>query len=247
MTQRSGIFILLTILLLLSIGLMTVIRALMPPVRDLQQIYKDSTLNVVSEKNDEVQYELCQYIGKRSGLQVKYFVENDLNKSVNGLEENRYDIIARNIPVTTESRKRFTFTTPVKKNRQMLAQRKPEKTDTIKPLRNQIDLAGKTVYLPKYSSAKLRLEHLSEEIAEPIHIVESNYSPVELLEILNRREIDFAVIDRSVTEKNEKNFPNLDFKTDISFTFLQAWAVRSTSPVLLDSLNVWINDFANDK
>ncbi|MDR0546659.1 MAG: glutamine ABC transporter substrate-binding protein, partial [Dysgonamonadaceae bacterium] len=30
---------------------------------------------------------------------------------------------------------------------------------------------------------------------------------------------------------------------DISFTQLQAWAVRKSSPVLLDSLNVWMTEY----
>ena len=56
-------------------------------------------------------------------------------------------------------------------------------------------------------------------------------------------EIDYAAVDSETSSKNTALFPELDFNTGISFTQQQAWALRKTSPILLDSLNVWITEF----
>jgi len=94
----------------------------------------------------------------------------------------------------------------------------------------------------------MRLENLAEEIAEPVHVREiGGYTSEQLIYMVDSREIDYAVIDEQIASKNAKLYPNLDFKTAISFMQLQAWAVRANSPVLLDSLNVWINDFVEGK
>ena len=107
-----------------------------------------------------------------------------------------------------------------------------------------MDLANQTIYVSKNSPAILRLKNLAEEIAEPIHIKEiEEYTSEQLIYMVEKKEIDYAVVDREISLRNMKLFPDLDFHTDISFTQLQAWGLRKTSPILLDSLNVWITEF----
>jgi membrane-bound lytic murein transglycosylase MltF len=60
-------------------------------------------------------------------------------------------------------------------------------------------------------------------------------------------EADYAVVDKEIALKNALLFPHLDVNTDISFTQLQAWAIRKEAPVLLDSLNRWIADYQSLK
>jgi membrane-bound lytic murein transglycosylase MltF len=54
-----------------------------------------------------------------------------------------------------------------------------------------------------------------------------------------RGDIDYAVCDQRIAEIAKSRFPEIDIKTDISFTQLQSWAVRKESTILLDSLNSW--------
>ena len=53
-------------------------------------------------------------------------------------------------------------------------------------------------------------------------------------------DIDFAVCDQQIAQLAQQRMNELDIQTDISFTQLQAWAVRKSSPILRDSLNVWL-------
>ena len=225
------------------------------PPRDFPEIQSSGIINVVTEYNSigyyvsgdtlaGVQYELCRYIEKRSGLQVHITPENNWENSLKRLEDNTCDIIAMNTPVTVESKEVVAFTIPIAQNKQVLVQRKPGENDSLPIIRNQMDLAHKTVLAPAGSPGILRLRNLSEEIAEPIYIQEvEDYTQEEIIRIVAYGETDYAIADKEIALKNARLFPNLDVKTEISFTQLQAWAVRKNAPVLLDSLNIWIADY----
>jgi membrane-bound lytic murein transglycosylase MltF len=223
--------------------------------RDFPEIKSSGVLNVVTEYNsidyyvsgDSIagfQYELCKYVEKRSGLKVNIRLENNLETCINNLEHNLYDIIARNIPITNESREMLAFTIPIAQSKQVLVQRKSTENDSTAYIYNQIDLANKTVYVSKNSPVVFRLENLSEEIAEPIYIEEiSAYTAEQLIYMVSDGYIDYAVVDNEIALKNLQLFPNIDTNIDISFTQFQAWAVRKNAPVLLDSLNSWLSDY----
>ncbi|GHU71313.1 glutamine ABC transporter substrate-binding protein [Bacteroidia bacterium] len=224
-------------------------------VRDWEQICSEGEIRVVTEYNSVgyyvsgdtiagAQYDLCRYLEQRSGLKVNIGLENNFETAIDKLNRNIYDVIALNIPITTQSRAELAFTIPITQNKQVLVQRKPEMGDTIPVIRNQMDLAHKIVHIPKNSPVILRLKNLSEEIAEPIIIEEvADYTQEELVYMTAYGTIDYAVVDKGIALKISRLHPNIDIETDISFTQLQAWAVRKSSPVLLDSLNVWIAEY----
>jgi membrane-bound lytic murein transglycosylase MltF len=240
-------------------GLYTYIYVQTKQNRDLPEIKKHNVLNVVMEYNsvdfhvagdsiNGLQYELCRFIAHRSGLYVRLFLENDLEVSIKKLENKTYDIIARNIPITNENKQFLAFTVPVTQNKQVLVQRKAAKVDSSLFIANQIHLAGKTIHVTKNSPTILRLTNLADEIAEPVYVREiADYSSEQLIYMVAKNEINYTVVDKEIALKNADLFPELDFSTNISFTQLQAWALRKTSPVLRDSLNVWITEFKKDK
>jgi len=226
-----------------------------PSVRDLPEIKVHNTLNVVTENSSVgysadgdsssgFQYELCLFIAKRSGIAIQLFIENNLETAIRKLENNEYDVIAQNIPITNENKQYLAFTVPITQNKQVLVQRKMNLEDTVLFISSQLELANQTVYVAQNSPAILRLNNLAEEIAEPISIKEiADCTSEQLIDRVAGKEIDYAVVDKEIALKNADMFPELDFSLDISFTQLQAWALRKTSPILLDSLNVWIAAF----
>jgi membrane-bound lytic murein transglycosylase MltF len=247
-----SLFLIFSIIL---ISLILINRKEKKVVLDFDQISEAGRLNIVTEYNSidyyisgdtvaGVQYDLCKYIEKRSGLAVEIFLENNINACIAGLENYKYDVIARNIAITNKNKKILSLTLPITQSKQVLVQRKPAPGDTTLLIRNQIDLANKELYVPQNSSAILRLRNLAEEIAEPIYIKETeHYSAEQLIYRVAHKEIDYAVADRELALKNSLSFPEIDIQTDIGFTQFQAWAVRKTAPILLDSLNAWILDF----
>ena len=181
------------------------------------------------------QYELSRAIAAVSGLEVHVHLEMSLTKSFEELRDKQCDIIARNIPITSEIREDYLFTEPIILNKQVLVQRTAEANNDIPPIRNQLDLAQKTLYIPKGSPALLRLKNLSHEIGDTIYVEEDAlYSGEQLSIMVAKGDIDYAVCDRQTARIAKENLPEIDIDTDISFT------LRKDSPVLLDSLNSWL-------
>ena len=149
--------------------------------------------------------------------------------------------VARNIPITSEIKEKYLFTEPIVLDKQVLIQRTEAANNGLKPIRNQLDLAGKTLYIPKDSPAQLRLQNLGHEIGDTIYVIEDElYSGEQLAIMVAKGDIDYAVCDQQTAALSQKQLPEIDIKTDISFTQLQSWAVRKDSPILLDSLNSWL-------
>jgi membrane-bound lytic murein transglycosylase MltF len=222
------------------------------PCRDWPEIKASGVLNVVTEYNAidyyvsgdsiaGIQYELCKQIEKRAGLKINLFLENDWETCVKKLAANTYDVIAMNIPVTSESKKHLAFTNPLTQSKLVLVQRSQTGRNDPLLIRNQLDLAYKKIFIPKNSPSLLRLRNLSEEIAEPISIEEIDGKTQEhLLYMVYYGQIDYTVVDEDIAAKYKDWFLELDMQTEIGFTHLRAWAVRKSSPVLLDSLNLWL-------
>lgn len=221
--------------------------------RDYPEIRKEGVLRMITEYNQSgyyiagdtiegFQYELSQAIAALSGLEVQTQLEMSLAESFQKLSDNQCDVIARNIPITSEMKENYLFTEPIVFNKQVLVQRTEEANNGIKPIRNQLDLAQKTLYIPKNSPALLRLLNLANEIGDTIYVKEDElYSSEQLAIMVAKGDIDYAVCDQQIARTSKENLPEIDIDTDISFTQLQSWAVRKDSPILLDSLNNWLS------
>jgi len=241
------------ILLAVIVTMITLYKNIEKNKRDYVEIHNEGILRIVTEYNQSeyfvsgdtisgFQYELSRAISEISGIEVQIFLEMSLSESFSGLDKQRYDVIARNIPVTTEIKDNYHFTNPLVLNKQVLVQRTVAKNDSVSvaTIRNQLEFAGKTLHIPENSPALLRIQNLQHEIGDTIYVVEENrYSSEQLIIMVAKGDIDYVVCDRHIAEIAKDRFPEIDIGTDISFTQLQAWAVRKESPILLDSLNSW--------
>ena len=226
-------------------------------VRDLPQIERDRILNIVTDYNsvgyyvsgDSImgfQFEMVKALEKAWGIKTALFLENSLDESLKGLTGQKYDIVARNIPVNFDLKENFAFTNPLILNRQVLVQRKSEFNEGVPPVRQHLNLAKKTIFVPKESPAILRLNNLSHEIGDTIYIRQDEaYNEEQLAMRVAAKEIDYTIIDENRAREIAARIPEIDIDTDISFTQLESWAVRKDSPLLLDSLNGWLAGFKN--
>ena len=115
-------------------------------------------------------------------------------------------------------------------------------------IRNQLDLAGKTIYVQENSSFVERLRNLSNEIGDSINIVEiPDYEVEQLIDLVANGEIPYTVCDENMARINTNFYDNIDVETAISFPQKIAWAVRPTSNDLLDVVNNWLINFKKTK
>lgn len=259
--KHTYIFVISVIIFLTAgaIFLLTQKKERKPVIRDLSEIEKLDTLRVVTNFDqigyyvsaDTIagfNYELLKALEKSLNINLKVSVENSLDKSFEELKYGKYDLIARNIPVNTSIRSEYKFTEPIIHNKLVLVQKSAEYNLGVEPVRSHLQLAKKTIHIPKDAPSKLRLINLAHEIGDTINIVENDtYEAEQLAMMVASDDIYYTICDEKTAETLAAKFPELDVKTDIGFTHLESWAVRATSPVLLDSLNIWINRFKQTK
>ncbi len=221
--------------------------------RTLAEIQHDGVLRMVTDytplsyylAGDSLtgfDYQLARMVEKRSGLAIEITPEVNLSKSIEGLYRGEYDIIARQLPVTSEIKEELAFTIPIQLNKQVLVQRKSDNAGQT-PIRNQLELAGKTLHIISDAPTRLRINNLAHEIGDTIYIKEEQtYGAEQLIIMVATGEIEFAVCDKAIAQQMCKDYPQLDCNTDISFTQFQSWALRKNDTELLDSLNLWISD-----
>jgi len=249
--KAKKLLVVYTLLLFVVIAVMTSLWQLNKgkASRDYPEIKEEGILRIVTEYNQSgyyisgdtiegFQYELSQAIADIAGVEVHISLETSLTESLDLLSKGKYDIIARNVPVTLGRKDKYLFSDPIVFSKQVLVQRT---NDTIVPIRNQLKLAGKYLYVQKDSPAMLRLRNLESEIGDSIHVIEEEfYSDEQLIFMVAKGEIGYAVCDYQMAYAYRKIYPEIDIDTNISFTQLQSWVVREKAFELLDSLNVWL-------
>ncbi|HJX72098.1 MAG TPA: transporter substrate-binding domain-containing protein [Bacteroidales bacterium] len=232
---------------------------------DLEKIREKGKMVVVTDYNSTnyfiyrgqpmgYQFDLLQELADYMGVKLEVTVNNDLSENFNQLLDGEVDLIATNLTVTKERKKFVDFTVPHSQACQVLIQRKPEgweymKKDAMdeKLIRNQLDLAGKTIYFQSHSSHAARLKNLSDEIGDSINMVEVNEDFETLINKVSTGEIDFTVSDEHVAYVNQMHYPNIDIETKLSFPQNMAWAVRKGSTDFRDEINNWLSDFTHTK
>lgn len=227
--------------------------------RDFPEIKESGVLNIVTDYNsvgyfvsgDSImgfQYEIIKALERDWAIKVNLFLENSLDENLAGLSAGKYDVVARNIPVDVALRENYNFVESIVLNKQVLVQRSSAYNEGVEPIRQHLNLAKKTVHVPENSPVILRLQNLSDEIGDTIFIEENKmYDSEQLVIMVSSGDIDFTVCDEEIAKQLAERLPEIDIRTDITFTQLQSWAVRKNSPILLDSLNSWFKSFRDSK
>jgi membrane-bound lytic murein transglycosylase F len=231
----------------------------------LQEVLNKGVLRVVTEFNSisyfiyrgqpmGYQYEMLQELANHLGVKLEVVVNNEMEEKFKLLEEDKVDLIAVNLVVTKERKERMDFTIPHSQTRQVLVQRKPKnwqymdnETMDANLIRNQLDLALKTVYVPRNSSYVNRLYNLSDEIGDSINIMEVDEGTERLIEKVSKGDIDYTVCDENIARVYESFYNNIDIETPVSFTQNLAWAVSKGSDDLRQKIDSWLVDFKKTK
>lgn len=197
------------------------------------------------------EYELLERLADHLDLDLKIVVAEDLDEIITMLKQGKGDIIAHNLTITRDRKKQVAFTLPHTTTHQVLVQRKPENWRQMKRheidamlIRNPIDLDGKTVHVRRGSSYYDRLINLEDEIGGDIDIVTvpGSTETEELIEMVADGEIEYTIADENIAAINKTYFTDLDIGTRISLPQRVAWAVRKSSPELLEAVDEWLGE-----
>lgn len=191
-------------------------------------------------------YDLLRMVSKRMGQPMKFHSVVTLSKALEELDRGTYDLLAGQFPSTTEAQEKYLFTDDVFLDKQVLVQRKDAKGGTA--VKSQLDLAGKTVWIVKDSPMRERVEALSREIGDTIHIqTENSYGPEQLFLKVVTGEINYAVINSHIAHQLAKKYADkVDVSRDISFSQLQSWVLKKGNTDLCKKINEQIKAIKAD-
>ncbi len=195
--------------------------------------------------------ELLRLFASHIGVELEISVSNNIQDNIDCiLADNGCDLIAQSLWVSASGRQQLLFTESHDQSRLMLVQRKPESWRHMSGreldhhlIRSQLDLAGKTVYVPDNPVFVTRLHHLIEEIGDTIYIVKSGLDIEELIEQVAKGKIDYTIGDEALARLNQMYYANIDVQTPISFYQNLAWAVRPGANDLAEAINEWLKEF----
>jgi len=201
------------------------------------------------------QYELLLKLSEFLGLDLEVILSNDLDDSFVMVEDGEYDLMAINLTVTKERSQVVDFTKPIGQTRQILIQRKPDGWQHMRfkeydshMIRSRLDLAKKEVYVKSNTVFSDRLKSLSDEIGDTIYVTEmENYSVEEIIALVSSGDIEYTVCDEHIAKVNATYYPNIDIKTNISFSQNIAWAVQKGADSLKYYLNLFIENNFNKR
>jgi len=222
--------------------------------RSLDEIISAGKLRVVSENSNSgikiengtvsgFQYEILKIFADELGVELQIYTSNDLKESISQLHRGKFDIIAKYVPITTEWKDTVLFSTPLFTSCQMLVQRVSENGKN-QLITQQYQLADDTIFIPLNSPHKMRLRHLSSEIAETIYITEMKNQTIEqLIALVGEGKIRHTICHEQLARKITREYSNLDASLPVSFSQPYAWIVNKKSDELLEKLNEFLSDF----
>ncbi len=196
-------------------------------------------------------FELLKAFSDNIGIDLEIISENQLDKAFEMLQTGKADLMAIGLTVNSSRKSSIQFTEAIDETRQVLVQRKPRNWRSLtadavdkKVIRNQLDLAKKTIYVQAGSSHVERLASLASELGDSINIVEVPYESEKLIQNVAEGLIDYTVCDENIALVNATYYRDIDVSTPVSFPQYIAWGVRKEhSELLLKELNRWITSF----
>ncbi|MBN1107908.1 MAG: transporter substrate-binding domain-containing protein [Bacteroidales bacterium] len=199
--------------------------------------------------------ELLQNFTGYLGVDLEIITENHPDRAIDMLNSGKADLLAMGLTVNSSRKKAIRFTEPIMETRQVLVQRKPRNWKSMTEsnldrhlIRNQLEIAHKTIYVQENSAHAVRLKSLASEIGDTINIIEVPLEPEELIRSVAKGEIEYTVSDENVARVNATYYPDIDVNTPVSFMQKIAWGVRKNdSDRLLEALDSWIAGYRKTK
>ena len=212
-------------------------------ILDKEGILTRGTLRVAVDNNSSsfyiyrgrrmgYEYELLLDLGKELGVQVEFVVASDIDEAFTKLEEGRVDLIAMNVQQNDERESFVIFTEAIGSMSTVLVGREK--------LTSWDTLGMDTVVVRKGAVYKSQLEQIKDSLSLDFTILEVQDHEETLLDRVYEQELRWTVAEKNVAQTNATYYDELQLGLEVSKEEPVTWALRSTSPNLLQAVNSWL-------
>lgn len=186
-----------------------------------------------------IDYENVRKFAEDEGMILEIEIAKNINDLIESLKTGKAHLAAYPVPSISEYNSDLIHCGHTEVSRQLLIQR----NDTLK-IKDVTDLIGKEIYVEKDSKYYYRLLNLDEELGGGIKIrpLENDTIDAEdMLKMVSKGEIDFAVIDSETANIYGSSFSNLDMSLGLSADQGASWAVALGLDSLAAKIDRWEN------
>lgn len=187
-------------------------------------------------------YDLLEELVNDKGMTLDLRIANTLAQAVAMLDSGTVDLIAYEVPITSQYRGRVIPAGTENITTQVLVQ--PADPDDGELITDVTELVGREVYVEADSKYQTRLEHLNRELGGGIiiHPVSRDTLITEdLIRMVSNGEAPLTVVDSDIAALNKGYYGHLDTGLELSFAQRSAWGVSPEMPWLADSIDSWMS------
>lgn len=212
----------------------------------------NNPLNYFTYKGEKkgYQYDMLKDFADYLGVELELIVEPDPYLALQYLRQSQVDVVAMELPETSEIGQGTVFTDAFFESRQVLVQRKPNNWRRMRDaksvekqiIRNLAELSGQTITLPSDNQKQFYLSDIQHATANSVDLkVLRNVNNVELIEAVNNKEIDYTLAYEHTARAMSQIYPDLDISTPVSPQLAVSWTLRDGAVNLQYEMNQWIN------
>lgn len=205
-------------------------------------LYSPTSYFIYRDKEMGYEYELCSMLANDLGLHLKMVVAPNPVAMLRMLERGEGDMIAYNMPITTENKSKYLYCGREFLTHQVLVQQKKQPVDMI---RSVTGLIGKTVVVHKNSRYLTRLESLNQELGGGIKIQaipHDSFTVEDLIGQVATGKIEYTIANNNIAQFNSTFYKNINASLAVSFSQRSSWIVRKTSPKLGAAIHRWFRE-----
>ncbi len=187
------------------------------------------------------QFEMLQQLSQFLGMEVEIIVSNNIDDDFDALYNGKVDIIAKSQSPAEYRKDIVSYSLSLYSTKHILVQRK-ETGGNKRLISDKTQLADKNIYIPLRSSFSETLNSLKKEGYPDIKFFEMpGYTAEQLVELVAKNELDYTVCNYEQASILAKEYPNLDFTTELNDNNPIGWIFRKKSTVLQKKVNDWLS------
>lgn len=219
----------------------------------LVAITDNNPLNYFTYKGEKkgYQYDMLKSFAEHLGVELELIVEADPYQALQYLRQSQVDVVAMELPPSSEISDGTVFTDAFFESKQVLVQRRPDSWRRMRDsksaeklvIRNLAELSGKTIALPSDNHKQYYLSDIQHATANSVDlIVLRDVNNVELFEAVNNKDIDYTLAYEHTAKAMSQIYPDLDISTPVSPEMAVSWTLRKGAVNLQNEMNQWIRD-----
>lgn len=211
----------------------------LPDTLRVATLYSPTSYFIYRDEPMGYDYSLLKQMAADKGIEIDLVVASSLQKMIEMLDSGSVDLLAYEVPVTSEFRKKVLHCGPENYTHQVLVQ--PKKSDR-QLITDVTELIGEDIYVEAESKYQYRLENLNEELGGGIniHVIDRDTLITEdLIDMVSEGEIPLTVVDDDIARINKTYHRGLDISLPLSFPQQSQWAVSPAKPWLADSIDAY--------